>query len=351
MELSSLKTQVGKWLQGGPEGDIVVSSRVRLARNIRGYPFVSRASEQQIGGLEELLRETVLESGLDRELSYFRLDEMPGLEVEFLMERHLISRDHAEADWVRGVAFSAEEDVSMMVNEEDHLRMQVMTGGLNLHTAWEEVDRLDDHMASEVPYAFSPRYGYLTACPTNVGTGMRASAMLHVPALVLRQAMDRVLQVVHENGLALRGLFGEGTQGAADLYQLSNQVTLGISEEEVIKKVTRVAKEVADMERSTRETLMEKHEDELQDRIHRAWSLLVEACRLSSEESLHFLSHVRLGVELGLTPEVTLDKLNGLILLTLPAHLQTMEGREVDSLERNKLRARYIRERLGPVGA
>ena len=351
MELSSLKTQVGKWLQGGPEGDIVVSSRVRLARNLRGYPFVSRASEQQIEGIEELLRETVLESGLDRNLSYFRLDEMPNLDVEFLMERHLISRDHAEADWVRGVAFSPDESISIMVNEEDHLRMQVMRGGLNLGEAWEEVNGLDDHLATEVPYAFSPRYGYLTACPTNVGTGMRASAMLHLPAVVLRQEMDNVLQMVQENGLALRGLFGEGTQGSADLYQLSNQVTLGVSEEEVIQEVTRVARQVADMERSTRERLMDKHEQELRNRINRACSLLVEACRLSSEESLHFLSHVRLGVELGLMSDVALDRLNGLILLTLPAHLQTMEGREVDSLERNELRARYIRERLGPIGA
>ena len=349
MELSSLKNRVGKWLQGGPEDDIVVSSRVRLARNIRGYPFVARASEEQIEGIEELLRETVLNSGIDRELSYHRLDQMPNLDVEFLMERHLISRDHADADWIRGVAFSPDEDLSIMINEEDHLRMQVMGGGLKLHEVWEHIDSLDDHLATEVPFAFSPKYGYLTACPTNVGTGMRASAMLHLPALVLRQEMDRVLQVIQDNGLALRGLFGEGTEGSADLYQLSNQVSLGVSEQNIIDKVSRVAREVSDMERSTRERLMDKHRDELRERIDRACDLLLEACRLSSEETLHFLSHVRLGVELGLISEVTLSNLNGLILLTLPAHLQTIEGREVDSLERNELRASYVRERLGSI--
>ena len=347
MELSSLKSHVGKWLQGGPQGDIVVSSRVRLARNVQDYPFVSRASEQQIEEIEELLRNTVLHCDIGRELTYFRLDELSSLEVEFLMERHLISRDHAEADWVRGVAFTDDEDISVMVNEEDHLRLQVMTGGLNLTEAWDGVDNLDDAIATRVPFSFSPKYGYLTACPTNVGTGMRASAMLHLPAMVLSQEMDRVIRLTRDKGLALRGLFGEGTQGSADLYQLSNQVSLGVSEQDILEEVTEVASEVAELERSTRQRLLEKHETELNRRIERARNLLVEAKQISSEEALHFLSHIRLGVELGLITGIELEKLNGLILLTLPAHLQTIEGREIDTLERNQLRASYVKDQLG----
>lgn len=346
MDLNELKTQVGEWLRGGPEGDVVVSSRVRLARNIAGYPFVPRASEQEIERIEELLSRKVQACELAPDLTYYRLDEMDHLTVEFLMERHLISRDHAEADWVRGVAFGAGERISVMINEEDHLRLQVMRGGLRLQELWQEVNELDNSLEQQIPFACSPKYGYLTACPTNAGTGMRASAMLHVPAIVLSQEMDRIIRTVREQGLALRGLFGEGTQGTGDLYQLSNQVTLGVEEEEIISQVSEAASQVAALERSARQRLRDKHEQEIKDRLERAYELLVSARMISSEEALHFLSQVRLAVEMNIMKGLALEALNELFLLTLPAHLQTIEGRKMGSTERNEVRAKHIRERL-----
>ena len=346
MDLNELKTHVGEWLKGGPEGDVVVSSRVRLARNIAGYPFVPRASEQEIERIEELLSRKVQGCDLAPDVTYYRLDQMDHLKVEFLMERHLISRDHADADWVRGVAFGDGERVSVMINEEDHLRLQVMRGGLRLEELWEQMNELDDKLEAEIPFACSPKYGYLTACPTNAGTGMRASAMLHLPAIVLSQEMDSVIREVRDERLTLRGLFGEGTQGTGDLYQLSNQVTLGVEEEEIVEQVGEAASHVAGLERAARQRLHDKHKNEIHNRLSRARDLLLSAKMISSEEALHFLSQVRLAVEMNLMTGIPLEALNELFLLTLPAHLQTIEDRVMGSTERNKVRAKHIRQRL-----
>jgi len=355
MDLNNLNTKVGEWLKGGPEGDVIMSSRVRLARNVAGHPFVSRAGAEEIERIEDLLREKILSSGIEPPLTYYRLDKIEPIFVQLLMERHLISRDHAEADWARAVAIDDDERISVMVNEEDHLRIQVVRGGLRLEEVWEEIDALDDSLGENIQYAFSAKYGYLVACPTNVGTGMRASAMLHLPAIVMCREMEKIIRLVHDQGLTLRGLFGEGTQGSGDLYQVSNQVTLGVDEEEIVQEVSDVASRVAATERVTRQGLIKEHRKELEKRLSQAFEFLVSAAMISSEEALHFLSQVRMGVEMNLIKDVPLQRLGELLLLTLPAHLQTIEGRQIGSLERNVLRARYAKEKLaahpGPYGS
>jgi protein arginine kinase len=346
MDLTLLKDRPVEWLRAGPESDVVVSSRVRLARNVEGYPFVSRASERQRARIEELLRNVLLGPQVEPPLHYVRLDQLGPLMRELLLERRLISSEHAEADWVRAVAFDDAEQVSIMVNEEDHLRLQVIRGGLRLQEVADEADRLDDTLGRRVPMAFSRKYGYLTACPTNTGTGMRASVMLHLPGVVMAQEMDRVINVVRSERLTLRGVYGEGTHGAGDFYQVSNHVTLGPSEEEIVSSVAGAAGKLMEVERAARATLRTKHRAKLQGRLERALGLLRSASTISSQEALSLLSQIRMGVEMELLGEAPLQTLNELLLLTLPAHLQTMEGRVLDTAVRNELRAAYVKDRL-----
>ncbi len=348
MDLTLLKNRPVEWLRGGPDGDVVVSSRVRLARNIDGYPFVPRATERQKARIEELLRQAVMSVPRADPLHYVRLDRIEPLMRELLVERRLISSEHAEADWVRGVAFDERERTSVMVNEEDHLRLQCMRGGLRLDEVHAQADRLDDLLSERIPFAFSPSYGYLTACPTNVGTGMRASVMLHLPGLVIAQEMDKVLALARQESLALRGVYGEGTHGAGDFYQISNHATLGPSEGEIVARVTDAARALVSLERTARLELYQKHTAEFEGRVRRALQMLRDASRISSQEALSLLSQVRMGAQMDLLQETTLETLNELLLLTLPAHLQTMEGRLLDTSVRNRRRASYVSSRLSP---
>ncbi len=346
MDLKSLQSKPVEWLQGGPQSDVVVSSRVRLMRNIDGFQFVGRASDQQRARVEELLRNVLYASESAPGLNYFRLGQLNPLMVELLLERRLITREHSEGSWVRAVAFDDAEQQSVMVNEEDHLVSQFVRGGLRLEEAFERADRFDDWLAERIPFAFSPRYGYLAASPTNVGSGLRATVLLHVPGIVMTQEMDEIVRMAQAHDLMLQGGYGEGTQGAGDLYQVSNRITLGLTESEIVRAVREGAEAMVERERAARESLLGEHRAELRERVHRAYELLGTAGRLSSEEALNFLSQVRLGVVLDLLGGATMEQLNELFLLTLPAHLQTMEGRELDSAVRNELRASYLRKRL-----
>lgn len=346
MDLKSLRNKSVEWLKGGPQSDVVVSSRVRLMRNIDGFQFVGRASEQQRARVEELLRNVLYAAETAPALNYFRLGQLNSLMIELLSERRLISREHAEGDWVRAVAFDDPEQLSVMVNEEDHLVCQFVRGGLRLEEAYERADRFDDWLSERIPFAFSPRYGYLTASPTNVGSGLRATILLHVPGIVMTQEMDEVVRLAQTHDLLLQGGYGEGTQGAGDLYQVSNRITLGLTESEIVRSVREGAEALVERERAARESLLGEHRTELRERVLKAYELLGTAGRLSSEEALNFLSQVRLGVVLELLGGATMEQLNELFLLTLPAHLQTMEGRELDSAVRNELRASYLRKRL-----
>ncbi len=347
MTLNELLSQTGEWLRGGGgNADIVISSRVRLARNIAQHNFLSRLSEEGRQELVELLHDG-LEACLDpAEHVHLALETLSELDLSFLVERRLISREHAEAEGERGVSFSTDEALSVMTLEEDHLRMQVIRSGEDLVGAWRQLDALDSLMSEQVQYAFSERLGYLTACPTNVGTGMRASVMLHLPAVVMTGEMEKVFRAVLKINLAVRGLYGEGTQATGDFYQISNQVTLGVSEAEILERLGSVVPQIVLYERKAREALLRDSRNSLEDRIWRACGLLANARRMGSEEALHLLSAVRMGLHLGIINRPPIETVNRLFLLVQPAHLQKREGRELAGEERAGARARLIREEL-----
>ena len=348
MDLQHLANQTGEWLRGeGPESDIVMSTRVRLARNVAAFPFVSRASQEQKRDLERLLRTKIMDACAGDDTIYLSVEDLAEVDRLFLVERHLISREHAEAEGARGVAVSRGEMVSIMTNEEDHLRIQGIRSGFQMRHTWEMVDEIDDALSGGLSFAFSPRFGYLTACPTNVGTGIRVSVMLHLPALSISRHLEKVFNSVAKMGLVVRGLYGEGTQAYGDLYQISNQVTLGKSEEEIMGSVDVAIPRVVEYERRARHKLLTDKRHELEDRVWRSYGMLRHARTISSEETLHLLSQVRMGVNLDLIREVQTETMNQLFVLALPAHLQRRVGRALDTQERNVVRARVVRESLG----
>ena len=347
VELDDLTRNRGEWLRGsGPESDIVISSRIRLARNLAEFPFISRATDQDRVRIEKLLRECVLGSPDASQLMYIDVDRLSGVDRQFLVERHLISREHAEGHGARAVAIDQGETYSVMVNEEDHLRIQVMHSGLNLAEAYEQINRIDDLIEQKVTYAFHNRLGYLTACPTNVGTGMRVSVMLHLPALVITRQIEKVFRSLQKISLAVRGLYGEGSQAMGDFYQISNQITLGRSETELIKQVGDIVPVIINYERQARDFLIRESHENLHDRVSRAYGILRTAQTISSEETMHLLSSVRMGVNLGLIDDLEIPTVNELFIHTQPAHLQKLSGVELDTADRNIERARYLRRHL-----
>jgi protein arginine kinase len=350
VELDDLTPRCGEWLKGsGPESDIVISSRIRLARNLAEYPFISRASDQDREQIERTLREQVLHVAKQTgELLYVNVNDLLGLDRQFLVERQLISREHADSEGARAVAIDADEQVALMINEEDHLRIQVMHSGLDLHAAWEQISGIDDLVEAGVMYAYDRRIGYLTACPTNVGTGLRVSVMLHLPALVMTQQIDQVFRSLQKISLAVRGLYGEGSQAMGDFYQISNQITLGRSEKELIDQVGDVVPNLITYERQAREYLLTESHENLHDRVSRAYGILRTARTISSEETMHLLSSVRMGVNLGMIDDLEIGVLNQLFIHTQPAHLQKLSGSQLDTENRNIERARYLRGHLDP---
>jgi len=349
VELNDLVKASGEWLRGsGPEADIVISSRVRLARNLADFPFITRATETDRVQIEKLLRGQILNIEAREEILYVDLDVLPGVDRQLLVERHLISREHAESRGARAVAIDRREKFSVMVNEEDHLRIQVLTSGFDLETVWEQINRIDDLIESKVTFAFHDKLGYLTACPTNVGTGMRVSVMLHLPALVITRQIDKVFRSLQKIGLAVRGLFGEGSQAMGDFYQISNQVTLGKSEGDLIHQIADIVPVIIDYERKARQFLVKESQENLHDRVSRAYGILRTAQTISSEETMMLLSSVRMGINLGLLPDLEIPVVNQLFIQTQPAHLQKIAGSELDTSDRNIERARFLRRHLIP---
>ena len=351
MPKTELHERVAAWLTGiGRESDVVLSSRVRLARNAAGHRFMSRASLEERRELADTLDKTVQRACRDWDMEYFDVEALSPLDRLLLVERHLISKEHADAEGPRGVAVAADESVSVMLNEEDHLRMQVIQGGLEIDRAWEIMNRIDDTIEAEVPYAFDAQYGYLTACPTNVGSGLRVSVMLHLPALAMTRELQRVFVAAAKIDFIVRGLYGEGTQGQGDFFQVSNQKTLGRSETEILGNLSVVIPQIVRYERKVRRALFKDHRRQVEDRLWRAHGILSNARLISSEEALHLLSQVRLGVNLELLKEIDIPLINRLFMLTRPAHLQKMEGRELDEQERDMVRADFLRKCLGGDG-
>ena len=347
MDLDKLTTTSGEWLRGsGPDSDIVISSRIRLARNLAQYPFVSRADESVRLEIEDLLRQRIASEQSSRHLQYLSVESLETLDRQFLVERQLISREHADAMGARGVGVSDEENVSLMINEEDHLRIQVLRSGLALDDCWAEISQIDDAIESQLTYAFTEQLGYLTACPTNVGTGIRVSVMLHLPGLVLTKEIQKVFQALQKINLAVRGLYGEGSQAMGDFYQISNQITLGRSEEQIIDNLKEVVPNIISYERRVRDLLVKEKRGNLHDQIARAYGILRSARTISSEETMHLLSSVRMGVNLGLIEDLEIGTVNELFIHTQPAHLQKLRRQVLESAERNSARATYLRQRL-----
>ena len=347
MDINDLTSTIGEWLRGsGPESDIVMSSRIRLARNLAEFPFISKANEEDRAQIERTLRERVLKIQDSEELRYVDVAELEGIDRQFLVERQLISREHADSQGARGVAIDKREQVSLMINEEDHLRIQVMHSGLDLQAAWEHINRIDNLIEEQVTYAFHDTLGYLTACPTNVGSGVRVSVMLHLPALVLTRQIEKVFRSLQKISLAVRGLYGEGSQAMGDFYQISNQITLGRSETELVEQVGDVVPVLIEYERRAREFLIRESQQNVHDQVSRAYGILRNAQTISSEETMHLLSKVRMGVNLGLIEDLEIPALNELFIQTQPAHLQKLRGVELDTADRNIERARYLRRHL-----
>lgn len=347
MKLDDLLTRSGEWLKGvGPESDVVISSRVRLARNLFRFPFLTVAQPQARTDIESYARGKLEDLKLPKTLHYWPLSRLSAVDKTLLVERHLISREHAQGDGDRGVALGEDETISIMVNEEDHLRLQVIRSGLQLEEAYDEIDQFDVLLEQGLNFAFHPQFGYLTACPTNVGTGMRISVMMHLPAAVLSKQMDKVLQSLQRLNYTVRGLFGEGTQPHGYFYQISNQVTLGKTEKDIIGEMRRVIPEVLKFERSWRYKLMEDEPKRLEDKVWRAYGILKHARKITSEEAIELLSDLRLGANLNIVREIPISLINQLFITTQPSHLQKIAKKTLAAGDRDVVRAEWIRGKL-----
>jgi len=370
MKLTDISNDITEWFNGsGPRSDIVISSRIRLARNLAGYKFLTHCSETEQTEILKKLKDVIMSLDMGDEVFYVSIDGASDLDRDFLVERHLISRNHAFGKGPRGAVIARREFFTAMINEEDHLRIQILKPGCQLRTCAKQISNIDNMIERQVDYAFSTTYGYLTACPTNLGTGIRVSVMLHLPALKMTGQIQKFLNATRDINLAVRGLFGEGTQATGDFYQLSNQVTLGLSEEEIISNFEdEVIPEIVEYEKAARNQLLEEEKDKLDDKISRAMALLKNAHLISSQEAILLLSHLRLALNMrqmgGSTPaidrlcrlrnardgkdsELSISTINRLFMLTLPAHLQLNYGKELDTTHRDTLRARIIRSELG----
>ncbi len=333
----------------GPNQRIVLSSRVRLARNLNDFSFPGWAKKNDRIRSMELIREAV--STLPEMEGAFTtaMDDLKGLDKQILVERHLISREHAAKSAGSGLVLSKDESLCVMINEEDHLRMQAIQPGLQIPQAWMAIDHVDTELEQKLNYAFTPQLGYLTACPTNVGTGIRVSAMLHLPGLVLAEQINQIVQAVNKLGFAVRGLYGEGTEALGNVFQVSNQMTLGESEKEIVERLNKVLAQLIEHEENARATLMEKKAKMVLNHIGRAYGILANAHSISSKETMNLLSLMRLGMDMQLFAGLDRSLVEELCLITQPAHLQKNLSEKMDPEERDVIRADLLRERLSSV--
>lgn len=348
MKLEDLLYGTSEWLRGvGPDSEIVMSSRIRLARNIAGLAFSHWADKRKAGEILATIDPAIRSSNYMKGSLYLRLDDLADIDKKFLLERHLISHEHAEGKDHKAVVIAEKEIASIMINEEDHLRIQTLQSGFNLTEAWRLMSKIDADLERRLNFAFSPDWGYLTACPTNVGTGMRASVMLHLPSLVMTKQINKVLQALTKLSVATRGLYGEGTEAVGNFFQFSNQVTLGHREEELIDNIERVIRQIITHENEARKALLTQSRATLSDRVWRAYGTLKNAYIISSNETINLLSMVRLGVDMGLIKGIDRQAVNRLFILIQPAHLQKMEGKVLSPSQRDIKRADLIRRALG----
>jgi protein arginine kinase len=325
---------------------IVVSCRIRLARNLATLPFPSCAHKDELLQIIDFTQQKLKNIKSHNLLHFLRNSELSELEKLFLMERHLVSPDWIKLKQPAAVSFSNDEITSMMLNEEDHLRIQVLQPGLELHKAWELISQLDDNLGRQLNFAFSDRFGYLTACPTNTGTGMRVSATFNLVGLALTEKMDSILKDKFSNEIEIRGFYGEGTEVMGNIFQVSNRVTLGRSEESILERFLLHANQLIEMEEAARNDLVQKNRTLLEDKIFRARAILGSARILNTVECIQLINYLRIGVELNLLTGLSGELLNDLLLRTQPAHFQMHLNRRLVSTERNVLRSGYIKKIL-----
>jgi len=348
MVLDDLLNNTGEWIRcTGPVCDIVMSSRVRLARNLASYPFAHWASKKEQESILGISKESILSLKKLKGSLFVEIGKLDPIDKQFLVERHLMSKEHMIDSENKGLSVGQDEVISIMINEEDHLRMQVMKSGFNLKEAWQIINDVDTDLGNSMDFAYSVDFGYLTACPTNTGTGMRASVMLHLPSLVMTKQIGKVLQAITKLSLTARGLYGEGTEASGNFFQISNQVSLGHKEEDIIDNIERIIKQIVDHEQSARETLLLQNKEALEDRIWRAYGTLKSAHIITSTETIDLLSLARLGVDLGVIKQADRALINELFVVTQPAHLQKLEKKKLSPNQRDVKRAEIIREKLG----
>ena len=347
MKLDDFLKHDCEWLKGtGPNSDIVMSSRTRLARNLDKFAFSHWADKTQQEEIMNAVLDAAKSVSFLKDALFFRLKDLSEVDRIFLVERHLMSPEHTKDVEFKALIVDPKEIISVMVNEEDHLRIQILQSGMNLMECWRIIDALDTELSKKLSFAYSAKWGYLTACPTNTGTGLRGSIMLHLPSLVFTGQINKILQATAKLGLNIRGLYGEGTEASGNLFQVSNQVSLGRSEEDIIDNIERIINQIIAREEATRRNIIAKNKDALVDRVWRALGTLKSARIITSNETIALLSAIRLGVDVGVVKNMDRRMVNELLILTQPAHLQKLQGKVLSSNERDTCRAELIRERL-----
>lgn len=332
------------YLQNGKESDVVISTRVRLSRNIKGIPFINKASKEELKEVYDKVKEITPSLGYN--LKFLSLDDMDMITKQSLVEKHLISPDFAKTKMpYTAVVINDDENICIMVNEEDHIKLQVFTSGLDIDNLLNLAIEIDVKMESLIPYSYHEKYGFLTACPTNVGTGLKISTLVHIPALQMTGNLNKMLNIINNLGMNVRGLYGEGTKAEGDIYQVSNNQTLGITEKEIAKNLNLLAQKIIDQERLARKYLS-KNSLKLEDEVYRSYGILANARRLSEDENIELLSKVKLGTDLGIIKELNDKKVRELMLFTKPANMQKRLGTKLSVIDQEASRCEVIKQIL-----
>ncbi len=349
MTFDNIVHSIPIWLNvEGPESKIVISSRVRLARNIKEIPYAHRANNERLAEIVDSVLDAADEVGFGSG-SFFRNDDLNDIQKNIFIERHLISPALASKQGNRGVLVKETECCSVMINEEDHLRLQSMRPGFDPFGALKQVIDIEEKMSKEISFSFSKEYGYLTACPTNMGTGLRASVLIHLPALVLTKEIQRVMRSAGQLGLAIRGYYGEGSDVIGNLFQISNQTSMGKTANEIVECLISVVKQIIEYEKRAADMLLKEAKNQIEDKVWRSIGILKTARALSTHEYMNLSSATRLAVFLGIVDKPDIVSLNELLVLTQPGHLQECIGRKIDPIERDVVRANLVRERFVDV--
>lgn len=330
------------YLQNGKDSDVVVSTRIRLVRNIKQIPFVTKCSKEELKKVYDLMKDATISLGYG--LKFISMKDIDPLTKNALAEKHLISQEFAKSNNpYKAIIINDEENICIMVNEEDHIKLQVFCSGLDIENLMNLAIEIDEKLEKIVTYSYSEKYGYLTACPTNVGTGLKASVLLHIPGLTLTGNIRKILNVINNFGMNVRGMYGEGTNVEGDMYQISNNQTLGITENEIIKNIKLITQKVMQQERVARKYLAKKN-IELEDKIYRDYGILANARKISEEESIELLSIVKMGIDLGILEELNDKKISELLLYVRGANLQKRVGKNLTIYEQDIERANIIKE-------